>query len=99
MLYYQYERSYCLTKVVYTAQKMMFSIEDFFSKCDQIRTFTEEILKGKLHYKSLKIKSDGATQNCELFLRYICGNFWYFPLIFMKVSNYRFSVFEEKLIS
>ena len=47
------------------AQKMKFSIKDFFSKCDQIRsfvnvtksavsadlvTFTEEILRGKLHF-------------------------------------------------
>ena len=31
-------------------QKMKFSIKDFFSKCDQIRTFTEEILNGKLHF-------------------------------------------------
>ena len=42
----------------YTAQKMKFFIKDFFSKCDQIRsflrtalvTFTEEILNGKLHF-------------------------------------------------
>ena len=40
-----------------TAQKMKFSIKDFFSKCDQIRsfladlvTFTEEIPNGKLHF-------------------------------------------------
>ena len=39
-----------------TAQKMKFSINDFFSKCDQIGrkldllTFTEEILNGKLHF-------------------------------------------------
>ena len=36
----------------YTIQKMKFSINDFFSKCDQIRrklnlvTFTEEIING-----------------------------------------------------
>ena len=40
---------------LHTAQKMKFSIEDFFGKCDQIRsadlvTFTEEILNGKLHF-------------------------------------------------
>ena len=27
------------TKMVFTAQKMKFSIKDFFSKCDQIRSF------------------------------------------------------------
>ena len=27
-----------------TAQKMKFSITDFFSKCDQIQQFTEETL-------------------------------------------------------
>ena len=38
-----------------TSQKMKFYIKDFFSKCDQIRsfqsavTFSEEILNGKLH--------------------------------------------------
>ena len=41
----------------HTAQKMKFSIKNFFSKCDQIRwklriwsNFTEEILNGKLHF-------------------------------------------------
>ena len=37
-----------------TAQKMKFSIKDFFGKCDQfpadLVTFTEEILNGKLHF-------------------------------------------------
>ena len=33
-----------------TAQKMKFSIKDFFSKCDQIRAFTEKIFNGKLHF-------------------------------------------------
>ena len=44
---------YCL----HTAQKMIFSIKDFFSKYDHIRsfpadfvTFTEEILNGKNHF-------------------------------------------------
>ena len=33
-------------------KKMKFSIKDFFSKCDQIRSFlfTEEILNGKLQF-------------------------------------------------
>ena len=42
---------------LYPAQKMKFSIKDFFSKCDQIRrflvtlvTFTEEVLNGKLYF-------------------------------------------------
>ena len=39
-----------------TAQKVKFSIKNFFSKCDQIRrkldlvTLTEEILNRKLHF-------------------------------------------------
>ena len=39
-----------------TAQKIKFSIKDFFGKCDQIRrttdlvTFTEEILNRKLYF-------------------------------------------------
>ena len=41
---------------MHTAQKMKFSVKDFFSKCDQIRipedlvTFTEEILNEKFHF-------------------------------------------------
>ena len=37
----------------YTAQKMEFSIKDFFSKCGfpaDLVTFTEVILNGKLHF-------------------------------------------------
>ena len=33
-----------------TAQKMKFSIKGFFSKCDHLVTFTEEIFNGKLHF-------------------------------------------------
>ena len=44
----------CLLSGGFTAQKMKFSIKDFFSKCDQIivdlATFTEEISNGKLHF-------------------------------------------------
>ena len=35
----------CLCSVLITAQKMKFSVKDFFSKCDQIRSFN-----GKLHF-------------------------------------------------
>ena len=38
-----------------TAQKMKFSIKDFFSKCDQIRTFTEEIFNKKLRFLCIAI--------------------------------------------
>ena len=40
--------------LLYTAQKMKFFINDFFSKCDQIRadlvTFTEKIINEKFHF-------------------------------------------------
>ena len=43
--------------ISYTAQKMKFSMKDFFSKCDQIRSFLriwshllKKILNGKLHF-------------------------------------------------
>ena len=39
---------------ILTAQKMTFSIKDFFSKCDQVRQFTEEILNGKRHFCSVR---------------------------------------------
>ena len=36
------------------AEKMKFSIKDFFSKCDLV-TFTEEILYEKLHLCAMRI--------------------------------------------
>ena len=36
--------------MVFTTQKRKFSITDVFSKCDQIRTFTEEIRNGKFQF-------------------------------------------------
>ena len=44
----------------FTAQKMKFSIKDFFSKCDQIHnlvTFTEEALNRKLYFCAVLISS------------------------------------------
>ena len=55
----QFECPYSRISVVccvFTAQKMKFSVKDFFTKCDQIFRngdliiFTEEILNGKLHF-------------------------------------------------
>ena len=42
--------SLSLKLTTFTAQKMKFSVTDFFSKCDQIRSFTEEIRKGKFNF-------------------------------------------------
>ena len=49
----------------YTAPKMKLSIKDFFSKCDQIRkntadlvTFTEEIVNGELHFLCSNTQSE-----------------------------------------
>ena len=50
------DRRHRLSHGLDTAQKIKFSIKDFFSKCDQIRrilkksSITEEILNGKLHF-------------------------------------------------
>ena len=57
----------CLRKTEFghyghTAQKMKFSIKDFFNKCDQIQdlvTLTEEILNGKLHFVCNDIPEQG----------------------------------------
>ena len=44
------------------AQKVKFSIKDFFSNCDQIRrrldlvTSTEEVLNGKFHFLYSEVK-------------------------------------------
>ena len=46
-----------------TAQKMKFFIKDFFSKCDQNRSFTGEILNGKFHF--LWSESSISQQNSK----------------------------------
>ena len=43
-LYSDYLWSTCERYDVYTAQKMKFYIKDFFSKCDQIRSFLENLI-------------------------------------------------------
>ena len=42
----------CFGREYYTAQKMKFSIKDFFSKSSDLVTFTEKVLNGKLHFLS-----------------------------------------------
>ena len=46
-----------------TEQKIKFAINDFFSKCDQIRiTFTDHILREKRHFLcSVNVKSQGTA--------------------------------------
>ena len=54
--------------LLHTAQKMKFPITDFFSKCDQIRSFLfylfiEEIRNGKLHFLcSVRVRHDISDQ-------------------------------------
>ena len=53
-----------------TAQKIKFSIKDFFSKCDQMQqfpadlvTFTEETLNGKFHFLcSVVLSKSGSVK-------------------------------------
>ena len=55
-----------------TAQKMKFSIKDFFRKCDQIRrtadlvTFTEEILNGKINLLYREKYKEDYQRVCKL---------------------------------
>ena len=62
---------------------MKFSIKDFFSKCDQIRSFltadlirfTEEIFHGQLHFlysvRLLKIQGEIVSQNVNKILNFL----------------------------
>ena len=61
-------------------KKMKFSIEDFFSKCDQIpffgSTFTEEILNGKLHFCAVNLITSTALLPEEILcIEYIIKKF------------------------
>ena len=42
--------SYSTIRTYVTAQKLKFSIEDFFSKCDRICSFLRKLLNVKLHF-------------------------------------------------
>ena len=53
----KYDKILCRISITDIAQKIKFSIKDFFSKCDQIRMklriwshFLKEILDGALHF-------------------------------------------------
>ena len=55
--YMKYDKILCRISITDTAQKMKFSIRDFFSKCDQIRMklriwphFLKKILDAALHF-------------------------------------------------
>ena len=50
-----------------TAQEMKFSIKDFLSKCDQIRS--GEILNGKLHFLCSEINHLGNHNSFKLYTK------------------------------
>ena len=59
----------------YTAQKMKFSMKDFFSKCDRIRRnmrkkSTEEIVNGKFNVLCSDIIGDPDTQIINIYLKF-----------------------------
>ena len=80
---------------------MKFSITDFFSKCDQLVTFTEEICDGKIHFLcsvggfkflnvliyQIDLKSDVAFTNVLLVAFY---NFQTFCLSTNVLSGLKF---------
>ena len=43
-------------------KKKKFSIKDFFSKCDQFVTFTEETLNGKLYFFVQHLRNDSKDK-------------------------------------
>ena len=59
-----------------TAQKMKSFIKEFFSKCDDLVTFIEEILIGKLHFLC-----SGPILSC---FQLLLGNF---PTILIFLNN------------
>ena len=77
-----------------TAQKRKFFIKNFFSKCDQIRSFfadlvtrAEEIFNGKLHFSSLH----------QLQLQLLCSGDLTgvaFVAVFMKLNPIDFQNFH-----
>ena len=52
-----------------TAQKMKFSINDFFSKCDQIRRFLQCISRSYFQKSQKKVNRD-----CVSFMRFFIAN-------------------------
>ena len=80
------------TAISVTAQKM-FSIKDFFSKCDQIRsflwilshlvTFAEEILNGKFHFSCAV--SDFCIITNQIFYCHYCLKFEWFRVCYISI--------------
>ena len=77
-----------------TAQKIEFSIKDFFSKCDQIRstadlvTFTEEIFNGKLDFLSSDpINEDPQELQDSKWLLRCQTLFGFLVMVYYRVGN------------
>ena len=49
-----------------TAQKIKFSVKDFFSKFDQILKYTQEIPNGKLHFLCSELELCKVVHNAKL---------------------------------
>ena len=84
-----------LTTLGCTAQKMKFSIEDFFSKCDQIRNFlriSSHLLKKSFSAVLVNYKVPGfmrqLSKSCDIILKNIKHNYIYTFTKFHDDMNY-----------
>ena len=75
---------------------MNFFIKDFFSKCDQIRSFTEEILNEKLHFLCSDYCDDVSVK-----LKYLSSCDYIFnPVHFIKcLAGWHFGFRESVTVS
>ena len=69
--------------LVFTAQKMKFSIRDFFSKCDQIRSFA-------LGISSVNMTQVFSCEFCEIFkTSFFLEQFWWLLLKMFTLTQRR----------
>ena len=84
----------------FTAQKLMISIKDFFSKCDQfpvdLVTFTEEILIGKLYF----LCSDCISWFTYYWMTTNYGNRWliYLPTLIILLILFFLLIQQRKTL-
>ena len=92
--------------LIFSTQKMKFSIKDFFSKCDQIRrklriwsNLLKKILNGKLHFLS-SVFRHMATPEATRIYQFITNNHALFHLWWKEnlLNHQKFSEFMKMVV-
>ena len=87
----------CTKKQVRTAQKMKFSIKDFFSNCDQIRRKLQtwsHLLKKSLMHRSQKYDINRPRPGHK-YIKYMCLSIMIVICVKQELSNIQSGIYEK----